>query len=402
MRRALVVLALVLVGGGLSFWALDYNRGFILIAVGNHLVQISLWLAVLLLVAIWAGWHLVRRLARSPVHAWRTRRLRRGAQRQRAVLAAVADYYEGRWARARTALVRSAGRSEIPGLNYVLAADAAARLGDGDAAAALLDSAAREIPPDSPALIVARARLALQRQDHEGALDVLRAGRARHPDHPQILELLCTCLERREDWEGLAGLLPALRRSGMGADALARVETRLHAGRLAAFAQPVAEALRPARLLDLEQCWRQVPKASRSRAECLRAHARALVALGDAVRAERELRRHLEQDWDPELVLDWACALGTEQLRSHLAVAERWLREHGESWQLLLALGRLCRLLEVRGKSREYLERAAQLAPRAEVHLELGETLSASGDQPGAVRCFRLAARDCLPAVRWS
>ena len=176
MRRALVVLALVLVGGGLSFWALDYNRGFILIAVGKHLVQISLWLAVVLLVAIWAGWHLVRRLARSPVHAWRTRRLRRGAQRLRAVLAAVADYYEGRWARARTALVRSAGRSEIPGLNYVLAADAAARLGDGDAGAALLDSAAREIPPDSPALIVARARLALQRQDHEGALDVLRAG----------------------------------------------------------------------------------------------------------------------------------------------------------------------------------------------------------------------------------
>jgi len=400
MRRALVVLALVLVGGGLSFWALDYNRGFILIAVGNHLVQISLWLAVVLLVAIWAAWRLVRRLGRSPLHAWRARRLRRSAQRQRAVLAAVADYYEGRWARARTALVRSAGRSEIPGLNYVLAADAAARLGDSDAAAALLDSAAREIPPDSPALIVARARLALQRQDHEGALDILRAGRARHPDHPQILELLCTCLEECQDWNGLAELLPALRRSG--ASTLDAVETRLYAGRLAAFAQPVADELRPARLLELEQLWRQVPKDLRSRPDCLRAHARALVALDDARRAERELRRHLERDWDPELVLDWASALGTEQLRSHLAVAERWLREHGESWQLLLALGRLCRLLEVRGKSREYLERAAQLAPRAEVHVELGETLSASGDQPGAVRCFRLAARDCLPAVRWS
>jgi len=399
MRRALVVLALVLVGGGLSFWALDYNRGFILIAVGRHLVQVSLWLAVLLVVAIWAAWRLARRLMRSPAHAWRARRLRRNAQRQRAVLAAVADYYEGRWARARTALVRSAGRSEIPGLNYVLAADAAARLGESDAAAALLDDAAREIPADSPALIVARARLALQRHDHQEALEILRAGRARHPDHPQILDLLRTCLEQREDWEGLAELLPALRKSGLGADDLARVETRLHAGLLAAFAQPVADDLRPARLLALENLWRRIPKASRSRSDCLRAHARALAALGDARRAERELRRHLERHWEPELVLDWAAALGTEQLHGHLAVAERWLREHGESWQLLLALGRLCRLLEVRGKSREYLERAAQLAPRAEVHVELGETLSASGDQPGAVRCFRRAARDCLPVV---
>ena len=401
MRRVLVVLALMLAGGGLLFWALDYHRGYILIAVGNHLVQVSLWLAVLVLVVIGAGWRLVRQLARPALHARRSRQFRRGEQRQRSVLAAVGEYYEGRWARARTALVRSAPRSTIPGLNYVLAADAAARLGEDEAAAALLDSAAREIPADSPALIVARARLARQRQDHEGALKILRAGQVRHPDHPQIVDLLRTCLEERQDWNGLAELLPALRRSGWNASDLARLEARLHAARLAALAQPVADHLRLARLAELEQLWHQVPKTLRLQADCLRAHARALLALAAADRAERELRRHLERDWNPELVLDWAGALGTGQLRDHLAVAERWLREHGESWQLLLALGRLCRLLEVRGKSREYLERAARLAPRAEVHVELGETLSASGDAAGAVRCFRQAARDCLPAVRW-
>lgn len=394
-----MVLALVLVGGGLLFWALDYNRGFILIALGNHLVQISLWFAVLLLVTTWVIWRIVRRLVRPALRTWRGRQLRRGAQRQRAVLAAVADYYEGNWAGARTALVRSARYSTIPGLNYVLAADAAARLGEDAAATALLDSAAQEIPADSPALIVARARLALRRRDYQGAREILRAGLVRHPDHPQIHDLLRTVLEKCQDWAGLAELLPALRRSGASASDLPGMESRLHVGRLAALAQPVAEAQRPAQLAELERLWRRVPKPLRSQTDCLRARARALVALGDGQRAERELRRHLEREWDPELVLDWAHAPDPGQLRDRLAVAERWLREHGESWQLLLALGRLCRLLEVRGKSREYLERAAQLAPRPEVHVELGETLSASGDQPGAVRCFRRAARDCLPGI---
>ncbi len=397
MRRMLLVLALVLVAGGLLFWALDYHRGFILIAVGNHLVQISLWLALLALVAGWLGWRLVGVATRPARNAWRGHRQRRAARAQRAVMTALADYYEGRWESARTGLVRSARRAEIPGLNYVLAADAAARLGEDKAAAALLADAEREIPADSPALILARARLALRRREQDAALEILRVGQAKYPDHPQLLELLRAELEARQDWAGLALLLPALRKHGSGVADVAELETRVHAGRLGALAQPVAGALRSVRLKELADLWDQMPKPQRAAAACLRAHARALVALGETGRAERELRRHLDRDWDPGLALDWAAALGAGEWRSHLAAAERWLRDHGESWQLLLVLGRLCRQLDLRGKSREYLERALRLEPRAEVHAELGETLSASGDQAGAVRCFRMAARIGVP-----
>lgn len=398
MRRTLLVLTLVLVGGGLLFWALDYQRGFILIAVGNQLVQISLWLALLALVVGWLGWRLVGVAARPARNAWRGHRQRRAARAQRAVMTALGDYYEGRWESARTGLVRSARRAEIPGLNYVLAADAAARLGEDKAAAALLADAERELPADSPALTLARARLALRRREADEALDILRVGQARYPDHPQLLDLLRVELEARQDWAGLASLLPALRRRGSAGADLAELETRVHAGCLLALAQPVAGELRSARLKELADLWAQVPRARRGEVACLRAHARALVALGETGRAERELRRHLDRHWDPGLALDWAAALGDGEWRGHLAAAERWLREHGESWQLLVVLGRLCRQLELRGKSREYLERALRLAPRAEVHAELGETLSASGDQAGAVRCFRMAAQAGVPS----
>ena len=101
MRRTLLVLAAALVAGALLFWALDYSRGFILIAVGNHMVQISLWLAILLLAILWLGWRLLAMLVRPGIRTWRGRGQRRAARQQRELLAAVADYYEGRWQRAR-------------------------------------------------------------------------------------------------------------------------------------------------------------------------------------------------------------------------------------------------------------------------------------------------------------
>lgn len=394
MRRALVVMALVLVGGGLLFWALDYNRGFVLVAVGNHLVQMSLWLAVLVLAMVWLFW---RGLCRVAALVWRPgREPGRRLRDQRALMAALGDYYEGRWEQARKGLLRSARTAAIPGLNYVLAADAAVRMGDDAAAAALIDTAAQEVPADSPALVVARARLARHRGNKDAALEVLRAGQANHPRHPQILMQLREALEERQDWEALAELIPALRGTGMDHAELADLEARVQLGRLEAFARPVAVEHWPQRLAELHRLWGRLPKEWRSRTDFLRAHARALVTLGEARQAERELRRHLDRTWDAELVLDWAAALDDGERRGHLAVAERWLREHGHCWQLLLVLGRLCRLLEVRGKSREYLERALSLGSRAEVHAELGETLGASGDSSGAVRCFRQAARAAL------
>ncbi len=398
MRRVLLVLATVLVVGGLLFWMLDYSRGFILIAVGNHVVQMSLWLVILLLAVLWLGWRLVAMLVRPGLRSWRQRDQRRVTKQQRELLAALGDYYEGHWERARVALVRSAKRSEIPGLHYVLAADAAARVGSEREANELLQAAAQEIPADSPALTLARAQIALHRDDMEGAVAVLRKGQAAHPKHPRILELLCDALLRLEDWEGLAELLPVLRRTGASPESVGALEARLHAGRLATVF-PGANGPATDGAAELAARWAAVPRGLKSHPDCLRAHARGLMAVGDGKRAERELRRNLERAWDPQLLLDWEAATrDATEPRGHLAVAERWLREQGESWQLLLVLGRLCRRLEIRGKSRDYLEQALRLAPRPEVYAELGETLTAAGDPLGAVRYYRQAAGAVAPA----
>lgn len=400
MRKTLLMLAAMLLAGGLVYWGLDYARGYILIVVGDRVVQLSLWLTVLLLAVFGLGWYglklLWRGLTQPGLNAWRGRRGRREARNRRAVMVALADFYEGHWARARTALVQSVPRSEIPGLNFVLAADAATRLGQDTEAEELLAAAAREVPEDNAALALMRARLAVRRGDETRAVDQLRAALAAHADHPGLLAELRDCLLRQQDWEGLAGLLPGLRRVRVAPpEDLAALELQVYAGLLKGFsADAVGESLEQ-RHAALAELWRRIPREYQSRGECLRSYAGALARLGDPATAEAELRRHLDRNWEPELVLDWSrVALATPP--RHLATAEGWLRRHGESWQLLLALGQLCRRLAIWGKGRDYLERALRMAARPEIQAELAEVLTGLGDHAGAAGCYRRGLQDGL------
>lgn len=400
MRKALLVLAAMLLAGGVVYWGLDYARGYILIVIGDRMVQLSLWLTALLLVVIVLGWYglklLWQGLTQPALNAWRRQRHRNAQRSRRAVMVALADFYEGHWARARSALVESAPRSEIPGLNYVLAADAAARLGQQAEAEELLVAAAREVPEDNAALALMRARLAARGGDDTRAVEQLRAALAVHADHPGLLAGLQDCLLRQQDWDGLAGLLPGLRRARVASpDELAALELQIYSGLLKGFSvDPDGESL-PQHRAALAELWKRIPREYQHRGECLRSHAGALARLGDPAAAEVELRRHLERNWEPDLVLDWS-RVALAELPRHLGVAEGWLRRQGESWQLLLALGQLCRRLGIWGKGRDYLERALRVADRPEIQAELAEVLTGLGEHAGAAGCYRRGLQGCL------
>ena len=239
--------------------------------------------------------------------------------------------------------------------------------------------------------------LAVHTGDDARAADLLRAALAAHPGHPGLLAELQGCLLRQRDWAGLSGLLPDLRRAQAASpEALAKLENQTYPALLEAFSFDAdATGLPPQRRAVLDELWRQIPREHQRRGACLRAYALALARLGDPATAEAELRRHLDRHWEPELVPDWS-RVALSELPRHLATAEGWLRRQGESWQLLLALGQLCRRQKIPGKARDFLERAARLAARPEIQAELAEVLAALGDRTGAADCHRRGLAICL------
>ena len=100
------------------------------------------------------------------------------------------------------------------------------------------------------------------------------------------------------------------------------------------------------------------------------------------------LTKALNNSWHADLVERFG-ELHGESPQKQLAVAEKWLLDHSEDADLLLALGRICRRLEFYGKSRDYLVAAVGLNSCPQAYLELAELLSTMGDEAGSGEMYR-------------
>ncbi|MEH6638974.1 MAG: heme biosynthesis HemY N-terminal domain-containing protein [Porticoccaceae bacterium] len=404
MRKVIVLIALALVVGGLLFWSMGYAQGFIMISVGNEVVQLSLWMAVVVLLALWCvlrlvGW-IFRSITRPGVQLWKNRKQGRAEKSRRQVLQGLESYYEGRWRDAKQGLMKSAPSSDAPALNYLVAAEAAAEMGNDQEAEEILTVAEKEIGGDSIALYLARARVLMRGRDYGRAAAVLRDVQQRQPKHPYALRLLKDALVQQQDWENLEKLLPDLRRTkAEPKDALDALEISTRRGVLDNFLQvdsveqPLAQ-----RLESLSQLWSNTPKAVRRNAELVTLYSKALENVGEHKNAETQLRQQINREWSGALVLNWV-ELETPVLPKKLTIAEAWLRSHQDSPELLLALGLICRRSELWGKAKDYLERAVKVGGSPQAYGELAAVMEQLGERSKSDEYYQAGLKSSLSLI---
>src|SRR5690606_12470346 len=98
--------------------------------------------------------------------------------------------------------------------------------------------------------------------------------------------------------------------------------------------------------------------------------------------AESVLRPALKSDWDDQLVLLYG-EVRSSHPEKQLARVAAWLKEHGDSPELLHAAGALCAGNRLSRKARSYAETSARLNPSPATYRRLGELLQEL-DQPEA------------------
>ncbi|MGK2914229.1 MAG: heme biosynthesis HemY N-terminal domain-containing protein [Porticoccaceae bacterium] len=396
MRRAFFLTALALLGGGLLYWLMARENGFILIAVGGQMIQLSLWMAVLvvlILVQLWRAlaWFYRRWIKRAVGRGQSARQM--GPVRYRArTVRGLTEFFEARWERARRTLERGAGRSDIPHINYWAAAAAAAELRDWTAVRALL-AKADESGGGGIASLLTEGKMLIAEGQAQAALVCLRQIQVRLPGHPPSLGLIEQIYRDRGDWLSLEQLLPALRSAKVySGDQMRALEAEIYAGLLrGAGGDGVGQVAGG----QLEGVWKRVPKAVRHLPRVVAAYAELLHKGGQADRADKELRRHLNQYWDAELILLYG-QLGGVDSRQQLVVAEAWNRQWPDSAELLLTLGRLCKRNQLWGKAREYLEQSLRLSPRLETYAELAALMADMGEPGKSHDYYRLGVEQCL------
>lgn len=383
MRRALLILLLVIATAVLIGLAVVEDPGYVLIAYKNFRYESSLWAAVALIAAVWLAVYLIRLVlslvfvSGGVVNPWSRRNRKRRVQL--ASEQGLLDLAEGRWARAVRHLQRAAEGEQQPLIYYLGAARAANELGDYEQSDGFLEKALERQPHAELAIALAHAELQQARGQTEAALETLQVMRNRHPHHRQVLKHLQQVHQQRGDWPAVIALLPDLRKDKVLGDAeLSALEQQAWSARLASAATDGLNngeiALQP-----LTQAWQHLSKSQRSEPRLVAVYAEQLRVLGAPEEAEEVLRSAISRQYDSRLVELYGQVRGRDAVKQ-LQAAEGWLKSNPTDPVLLLCLGRLCLHNNLWGKAREYFESSLGFARTPLACGELARLLAQQGE----------------------
>lgn len=383
MRRALLILLLVIATAVLIGLAVVEDPGYVLIAYKNFRYESSLWAAVALIAAVWLAVYLIRLVlslvfvSGGVVNPWSRRNRKRRVQL--ASEQGLLDLAEGRWARAVRHLQRAAEGEQQPLIYYLGAARAANELGDYEQSDGFLEKALERQPHAELAIALAHAELQQARGQTEAALETLQVMRNRHPHHRQVLKHLQQVHQQRGDWPAVIALLPDLRKDKVLGDAeLSALEQQAWSARLASAATDGLNngeiALQP-----LTQAWQHLSKSQRSEPRLVAVYAEQLRVLGAPEEAEEVLRSAISRQYDSRLVELYGQVRGRDAVKQ-LQAAEGWLKTNPTDPVLLLCLGRLCLHNNLWGKAREYFESSLGFARTPLACGELARLLAQQGE----------------------
>lgn len=391
MKRAYVIVFILIVVAACVGRAISRHAGYVLIAYDTFRYESSLWAALALLIAIafvvWLVRGLIRLLTTSSgvVNPWSRRN--RSRRVQVAIEQGQMDLAEGRWASAQRHLHRAAEAERQPLLYYLGAARAANEQGRYEESDNLLERALERQPQAELAIALNHAQLQLDRGDSDGAQATLQAMHDRHPHNPQVLRQLQRLYRQRGEWSELIRLMPELRKDKvLPAQELAELEKRAWGENLslAAYRGEEGDAGLPA----LEKAWQQLTSAQRQEPALILAYAEQLRRHGADVQAEEVLRNAIKRDYNSHLARLYGLVRGSDAGKQ-LQTAEGWLKQHPDDPGLLLTLGRLSLQSSLWGKARDYLEASLRLQRNPEACAELARLLGQLGETDRSNQLFQ-------------
>jgi len=388
--KFLVGLFLVLFAATAAALLLLSDAGYVLIAVGNWTVEMSLAVLVVLVLIAFALLYYTLRLTGGAVRlpqrwrGWRERR--RSLKAQRGLTEGLLAFAEGDWTQAERRLLQRADDSETPLLHYLSAARAAQELGADERRDHYLRLAHESLPDARLAIGLTQAELQLEHRQLEQAESTLTQLQRKAPRHRQVLKLQMRLLLELNDWLRLRNLLPELRRRKViPANEYTVLELKVYGELLdAAAVDGDADAL--------VAVWQRVPKDLRAGELLVLTYVRHLIRFDRGSLAEPLLRETLNRRMSDRLAHLYGLVEGSNPARQ-LEAAESWLAGDPRNPALLLTVGRLALRTKLWGKARGALEGSLAVQPSVETQRELGALLEHLGEHEAAAACYREAAR---------
>lgn len=369
MSLFLAALAILLLGGALG-WLFLHDPGYVLIAWQQVSVEMSLTLAVLLLVlAAVSGLVLLELLLgvfglrRLLLHWSRQHKARRA---ERLLADGLSWLQRGDHARGEKLLLQSAGLSAHPLTAAWLASDSACRRHEYRLAEDYLDLAAGH--SDHLPLELARVRIWLAAGQWEAASARLKNLYAHYRKEQALAELLVDALCRLQAWQELAEWLPKLE-GLLGKERAVSLGVQGHGQVMRWMAKTGNRIDRAAALRQLRTYWLDIPAALRENPELVEAYAESMLAQGFEDEAEPLVREFLNRNWHNGLVALYG-RIRSSRPEEALRQARLWLAAHPRNPLLLLTMARLSLQNRDWDAARAFLEQSLSLSKNTETYAE--------------------------------
>jgi len=378
MKRGLY-LAIALIAGALLASLFLHDPGRVAINSYGYLVDMSLPVAVLLVIGIYG---LAKLLMRIVNIGTRNAADRTSRQRQRSydeLNRGLIQLSAGNWTEAEQILTRSAYGATVPLVHYLAAARAAELQGALARRDEWLAKALDVAPTERAAIHVTQAEMLMRHNQTNAALATLEQLDASGHQNARGLMLLARIYRQQGNWQQLKAMEPRLRSTtGIPASAIDEVLAQVHLDMLKA-----ASAAKD--LPQLTKLWRDIPKSMSDRPDVVVAYARSAMACNAHALAERELRELLKSQWDEAAILAYG-DVEIEQPLTLLQHLEKWLNERPQDPILLFTCARCCIRNELYGKARSYLEASLSIKPRLETYQMLTQLLELMGERQAAFK----------------
>ncbi len=392
MRRRLLKAVVFLLTLALVIFLLVRGDGYMLIAYGTKTIEMTLWVAAIV-IALLLGcvWLLRQLLLGGAEMARRFREIFLFGSVERAQKRAangMVDYLTGDWFEARKKLMRTMDKIEYPLANYIAAARSSFEMGDEQEAENILEKALTVSQSELPVALT-RARLHVQAERYEEAINILKPIEIKMPRQPAVLDLMHHIYIAQKNWRALEDLFPVMRKAKVLSNVeFEELEVMLACEKIHLQSAQTKALLIAERLPTLQKLWKSYSRSLQKTPKVILAYARALSENYQDQEAEVIVRKALGNDWYDPLVALYG-RLQVKEIHAQIRTVESWLKSKPQDATLLLTMGRLMERNQQWELARDYFQRSLNQKQQLETVAELARLMTKMGDHKKSAEYYQ-------------
>jgi len=388
MTRLFLLLLVAITGSWYVASAIkEIGPGYVYVFFNQYSIETSVWFALFLLICLvlviflaikiipW-GIALLSRIGYWPSH-WRMGRAKKLSEEGRLA------FLNGHWSAAIKKLQKAGKNSEMPFIDFVMAARAALQNNDIEKARQNAELAKTANAFDE--LTWSLLQLDIAALEHPGIEQEVKLQQlmATYSTTPAFLARMSALYCQQQKWHEVRQLIPQLKKYKV-------VEEEGYKRLLADMASGLMPTLaKRAEIKELKALWKSVAKVH-DNDKVIAAYCQSLVLLHEETEARKIIEMHLKRIWSDVLIKVYVDDIKLDR-QQQLAFVEGLIDVHGKPVALLIAIGRLSKENGHYAKAREHYLESLQLKQTSAALEGLADLAAVQHDYGQAVQLLQQA-----------